>query len=76
VLPGDLRDRIDLVLRAPAHADRAAADFGAPFTAGPALGGEEVRWMRELHDVQATLVEVTPHRGQMAQHVIERHQVA
>jgi len=32
--------------------------------------------MRELHDVQAIPVEVTRHRGQMAEHVVERHQVA
>src|SRR6185369_14817046 len=43
VFPGDLRDRVDPILRAPAYADRAVAGRAAPFAAGPALGAEEVR---------------------------------
>src|SRR5262249_15168126 len=76
VFPGDLRDRVYLVLRAPAHADRAVAGLAGPFAAGPALGAEVVRGMRELHDVQAVPVQVAPDRGQVAQHVVQRQQVA
>jgi len=75
MFPGDLRNRVDPVLRAPPHADRAAADFGAPLAAGPALGREEVRRMRELHDVQAIVAQLACHRGQMPQQVIEDKQV-
>jgi len=77
VLPGDLRDRIDLVRpAAPAHADRPAVDLAAPLAAGPALGGEEVGRMRELDDVQPAGGHVTRQAGQVAEQVVEGEQVA
>src|SRR6185437_5801043 len=76
VLPGYLRDRVDLILRAPAHADHAALDLAGPFAARPPLGGEEIRGMGEFHDVQAARVQVPSHRGQVTHHVVQGEQVA
>src|ERR1019366_4948948 len=72
----DLRDRVDLVVRAPADTDHAVADFSVPLAACAVLSGQEVRRMRELHDVEAILAEVTRDAAEMLEHLVEREQVA
>ena len=77
VFPGHLGDRVDrVVAAAPADVHVPGAEVAVPFGAGPRHHGQEVRRVRQLHDVEPPGRGVRGRRPQVRDQVIEVHQVA
>jgi hypothetical protein len=76
VLVGHLGERVDPVAAAaPVDVGVHAAGVDRPLAARARIRREEVRRVRQLHDVQAAWHQVRPHRGQVPDQVIEGEQV-